>query len=74
MNTKLIITKAKVLGETVTQKLNPGEVIDINQEGVVMQTGDGIVLLSLSDHSMPSTDTTGLCDSKGIGKGSILGC
>ncbi len=70
---KLIITRAKVLEETAAGKFNPGEVIDIRQDGVVMQTGKGAVLLSLLDGAMRSADTIQLCGSKGIGKGSILG-
>ncbi len=72
-NTKLVVTKAKILKDTVTERLNPGEIIDINQEGAVMQTGDGIVLLSLLEHSIPLTNTVGSCESMGVSKGSILG-
>lgn len=71
--TKLIVTKAEVLGESAMGKGSPGEVIDINREGVVMQAGDGTVLLHLSDDSMSSDDVIRLCDAKGIIKGSILG-
>ena len=72
-NRKLTVPEAKILKETVTERLNPGEIIDINQEGAVMQTGDGIVLLSLLEHSIPLINTIGLCESMGISKGSILG-
>ena len=72
-NIKLIITKATVLARVPEEKDHPGEVIDITSEGVVMQTGDGTVLLSLSEHSTPTTDMVSLCASKGIQKGSILG-
>lgn len=72
-NTKLIVPEAKILKETATEKLNPGEIIDINQEGAVMQTGDGIVVLSLLERSMPLMNTIELCESMGISKGSILG-
>jgi|WetSurMetagenome_2_1015567.scaffolds.fasta_scaffold06767_4 methionyl-tRNA formyltransferase len=73
MDTNLIVTKAKVLEESLTQSIKPGEVIDMNQDGVIMQAGDGLVLLTLSDSSMRSSDTVGVCVAKGICKGSILG-
>ena len=70
---KLIITRARLLERAVMEKVQPGEVIDINREGIFMQTGDGIILLILSEQSSPTSDVIGLCTSKGIGKGSILG-
>jgi methionyl-tRNA formyltransferase len=70
---RLVVTKAKILGAGQTGESHPGEVLDISQEGVVMQTGNGIVLLSLSDRSMPSFNTKAICNSRGIEKGAILG-
>ncbi|HAM51435.1 MAG TPA: hypothetical protein DCP92_12380 [Nitrospiraceae bacterium] len=70
---KLTVTKAEVLGNAVREKPNPGEVIDITEDGLTMQTGNGAVLLRLSDHSTPSADTARLCVSKGIAVGSVLG-
>lgn len=72
-DTKLVITKAKSLGGSVTGVRNPGRVVGISKEGVIMETGDGIVLLNLSEASRPSMDIIELCQSKGIAKGSILG-
>jgi UDP-4-amino-4-deoxy-L-arabinose formyltransferase/UDP-glucuronic acid dehydrogenase (UDP-4-keto-hexauronic acid decarboxylating) len=71
---KIIVTKATPLGGAVTGKSNPGEVVDVFPEGVVMQTGDGVVLLTLSETSMPSVDTGGICAAKGIVSGALLGC
>lgn len=70
---KLIVGKARILGSAVTQCSEPGEVIDMNNEGVVIQTGDGLVLLTLSERSMPSADTVRVCAKVGIGRGLILG-
>ena len=72
-NIKLIITEARVLARVPEEKNYPGEVTDITSEGVIMQAGDGFVLLGLSEHTIPTTDTLNFCASKGIQKGSILG-
>jgi methionyl-tRNA formyltransferase len=70
---RLIVRKARMLGSAVTLYSEPGEVIDMNNEGVVIQTGDGLVQLSLSERSMPSADTASVCTKAGINKGSVLG-
>lgn len=70
---KLIVTKAEVVDWVMTPPKKPGVVIDINQHGVVMQSGDGLVLLALSDPALRSSDSEEVCISKGIAKGSVLG-
>lgn len=71
--TELIVTKAEVLEKDVTPQKKPGEVIDINQYGVVMQAGEGVVFLALSDPSLRSSNSEQVCISKGITRGSVLG-
>jgi UDP-4-amino-4-deoxy-L-arabinose formyltransferase / UDP-glucuronic acid dehydrogenase (UDP-4-keto-hexauronic acid decarboxylating) len=74
LDTKLIVTKARVLGKNLPKPGKPGEVIDMNTEGIIMQTGNGLVQLTLSDNSTRSSDNLGVCLTNGIFKGSILGC
>ena len=71
--TRLIVGKARMLEPAVTQCSEPGEVVDMNNEGVVIRTGDGLVQLTLSERSMPAADTAMVCAKTGIGKGLILG-
>lgn len=71
--TKIIVAQAKMLEDAVTGEKRPGEIVDVLPEGVVMKAGDGLVLLTLSDRSMPSVATGGLCAAKGIGNGTMLG-
>jgi len=70
---RLIAKKARILEPAATQCGEAGEVIDMNNEGVVIQTGDGLVLLTLDERSMPSVDTKRVCAKAGIDKGSVLG-
>lgn len=70
---KLIVTKADVVDRQMTPPKKPGEVIDISKHGVVMQSGGGLVLLTLSDPAMRSSNIEEVCISKGITKGSVLG-
>jgi methionyl-tRNA formyltransferase len=72
-NSTLVVKKAKIIGNTLELSSKQGEVIDIGNEGVVMQTGNGLLLLTLSDRSMPLADTAKVCIAKGITKGTILG-
>jgi methionyl-tRNA formyltransferase len=70
---RLIVRKARMLGSDVTRFSEPGEVIDMNYDGVVIQTRDGLVQLTLSEPSMPSANTASVCAKVGINKGSVLG-
>ena len=72
--TRMVVTKASQIASEVTNVNNPGEVLELHREGVVMTTGDGLVKLTLSDKSIPQVDTAGICAANGIGTGSILGC
>ena len=70
---KLRITAARALGDAVTHTVSCGEVVDVHEEGVVMQTGKGLVLLTLSDRSSPLINTARICAANGIGKRTIIG-
>jgi methionyl-tRNA formyltransferase len=70
---RLIVEKARILESAVKQCSEPGEIIDMNNEGVVIQAGDGLVQLVLSDRSKPSADTARVCAEAGLGKGLFLG-
>lgn len=69
----LIVREARVLEEPAVGPIKSGEVLDIRKEGVVMQTGIGMVMLRLSDNGMRSVDIHRLCESTGIRRGSIMG-
>ncbi len=70
---QLIVTKAQVLHEIPSQGTIAGQVIDVSQEGVIMQAGDGLVILNIRDSEETFTDTESVCDFKGIHQGSFLG-
>jgi methionyl-tRNA formyltransferase len=70
---QFIITKATVLERGASEKIYHGQVIDIYEDGIEIQTRDGKIRISLLDHSNPKMNTKELCDFIGIDKGTILG-
>ncbi len=71
-NEKIIVRQARTLDDSLPGR-SPGEVVDIIEEGVVMQTGDRLLVLTLSDPQRPDWESSALCDAKGIFRGAVLG-
>jgi methionyl-tRNA formyltransferase len=72
--TRLIVEKARIVGSAVTQCSAPGEIIDVNNEGVVIRTEGGLVLLTLSERSKPSVGTVRVCAKTRIDNSLALSC
>jgi methionyl-tRNA formyltransferase len=72
-NAKFVITKAVPSADIeANPKQRPGSVIRIEETGVLVSSGDGSVIVRLSDNSGSQFAQAAFCQLKGISAGSIF--